>query len=122
MVREYIGLARAKTPTTAHGHRWVAANITLPGWHTIVGISAYLVSGKKLGPENREILAEVGEYATTMSEPFCIGGDFQMNPGAIRRSLLPELCAAVVVSDASGLGTYRVSGDSAHDTNIDFSS
>jgi hypothetical protein len=95
-------------------HEWrpgrvVAAVADIPGHRPILLASTYLVHGIGPGPENIEILAQVGRRLQAVGEghEIVIGGDFNMEPPDLTLTGFEAETELVALYPSTARGTYR---------------
>ena len=70
--------------------------------------SIYLKTGiGGAAPYNLELLRFVGQATSVHRLPWILGGDFQMSPDAINKTLFPQTARAQILADDNPMGTCR---------------
>ncbi len=111
LVRDHIGLRRPDVgPAQVCDGRVIAAMIEAPSCRPILGYSAYLHHGRKLGVDNVQILADIGAHWESQGSPtllFAIGADFNIEPAQLTSVDLDEHMGGRTVAPRCMRGTCR---------------
>ena len=69
------------------GHRMTASSIDVPGLGPVLAIALYLRVGEGLSKANLQLLADVAVLIEEVGGDFIVGGDFNMGPEVLRKSV-----------------------------------
>ena len=109
-VRSRVGFGISAFPGWPGGllveGRAVIAKVDVPGGTQLAVVSAYLISGQGLSPENLQIMGTIGDALADTELPFFVRADFQMPPEVVASTPWIADLGAQVASDLE-LGTCK---------------
>ena len=100
-------------------HRALATYVQGIFGQGLLCVTVYLFSRGGLGSENWELLCTIARYLTAAGLPFCVAGDFQVDPRDIESGLLGVLRARCVHIPSSKTVKSHLTSQGTY-TNIDY--